>query len=82
MVEGFWVNTAGNLEAFHSLIMKLSLLLWSSLAAIGLALPAEQPDRTLQKRAQVTVTAPAPDATYVGLQIAQVDQFQAIPYVQ
>lgn len=60
--------------------MKTSVLVWSCLAAVGLALP--QPDRTLQKRAPVTVTAPAPDATYVGVQIGEVDQFQAIPYVQ
>jgi hypothetical protein len=66
-------------------MMKTSLLTLSCLAAFGLAFPAEQQqhaDRTLAKRAPVTVTAPAPDATYVGLSIAQVDQFQAIPFVQ
>lgn len=65
--------------------MKTSLLALSCLATFGLAFPAEQQqhaDRTLAKRAPVTVTAPAPDATYVGLSIAQVDQFQAIPFVQ
>jgi hypothetical protein len=58
--------------------MKLSLFLWGSLVSLGLALPAEQH----AKRAAVTVTAPAPDATYVGLSVAQVDQFQAIPFMQ
>ena len=58
--------------------MKVSALIFSCLTALAAAAPAEQ----LIKRAAATVTAAAPDATYLASRVGQVDSFQGIPFAQ